>query len=174
MIEPWPSAEEKKINADAEINVQTIQDIISAVRSIRGEMNVPPGKETEIHLKIENKTKQKIVNKYSAYLERLAKASKLIVGAAIERPPYSASAVVNSTEIFVPLKNIIDIDIERKRITKEIDRLEKASNNIEKKLLNEQFLARAPKEVVQKEKDKLESFTQTLEKHRRTLEVLSN
>jgi len=115
-----------------------------------------------------------MINKYSAYLERLAKVSKLVVGGSIKRPPYSASAVVNSTEIYVPLKDIIDIDIERKRITKEIERLEKTSNSIEKKLLNEQFLSKAPKEVVQKEKDKLESFNQTLEKHRKTLKVLSD
>ncbi len=174
MVEPWPVADDKKINRDAERNVHSIQNIISAVRSIRGEMNVPPGKQTELHLKVGENAQQNMINKYSAYLERLAKVSKLVVGGSIKRPSYSASAVVNSTEIYVPLKDIIDIDIERKRITKEIERLEKASFSIEKKLLNEQFLSKAPKEVVEKEKDKLESFNQTLEKHRKTLKVLSD
>ncbi len=174
MTESWPYADNSKINPDAEKQITSIQDIVSAVRSIRGEMNVPPGKETELHLKVEENAKKNVVKKYSAYLERLAKVSKLVVGSSTERPPYSASAVVNSTEIFVPLQDIIDIDIERKRIKKEIERLEKAASNVEKKLLNEQFLARAPKEVVEKEKDKLATFNQTLEKHRETLNELSN
>lgn len=174
MIAHWPTVNNKKINPDAEEQISSIQNIVSAVRSIRGEMNVPPGKETELHLKTDGSSKIKVIEKYSAYLERLGKISKLVVGSATERPPYSASAVVNSTEIFVPLKDIINIDIERKRISKEIERLEKAAQNVEKKLLNEQFLSRAPKEVVQKEKDKLESFNITLEKHRETLKILTS
>lgn len=174
MIEPWPTVNKKKINPEAENQIASIQNIISAVRSIRGEMNVPPGKETELHLKTEDSSNLDIIQKFSAYLERLAKISKIVVGASTKRPRYSASAVVNSTEIFVPLKDIIDIDIERKRVTKEIERLEKVVNNVEKKLLNEQFLSRAPKEVIQKEKDKLESFNRTLEKHRETLQILTS
>ena len=174
MIEPWPVVDKKKINPEAEKQIASIQDIISAVRSIRGEMNVPPGKETELHLKTEANAQKDIVQKYSAYLERLAKVSDLVVGSDLKRPSYSASAVVHGTELYVPLKDIIDIDIERKRITKEIERIEKAANNVENKLVNEQFLSRAPKDVIEKEKKKLESFTQTLEKHRETLKVLSN
>ncbi len=174
MIESWPTVNKKKINPDAEDQIASIQNIVSAVRSIRGEMNVPPGKQTELHLKTGDTSKFEVIEKYSAYLERLAKISKLVVGSTTKRPPYSASAVVNSTEIFVPLKDIINIDIERKRITKEIERLEKAAHNVEKKLLNEQFLSRAPKEVIQKEKDKLESYNQTLEKHHETLKILTS
>jgi len=174
MIAPWPTVDRKKIKPDAEKQIQSIQNIISAVRSIRGEMNVPPGKQTELHLKTESKSIQTQIEKYSAYLERLAKVSKITSGKTTKRPPYSASAIVDRTEIFVPLKDIIDIDIERKRINKEIERLQKAANSVENKLMNEQFLAKAPKEIVNKEKDKLESFHQTLEKHRETLKVLSN
>jgi valyl-tRNA synthetase len=174
MIAPWPIADENRINPEAERHIASIQNIITAVRSIRGEMNVPPGKETELHLRLEEASKKDVITKYGAYLERLAKISKLFIGPSTKRPSYSASAVVDGTELFVPLKNIIDIDIERKRISKEIDRLEKAANSVEKKLLNEQFLSRAPKEVVEKERDKLSSFTQTLEKHRETIRVLSN
>lgn len=173
MIEPWPEDHKEKINRDAEKQIALIQDIITAVRSIRGEMNVPPGKETELHLKTDDGKKQMTIEKYSTYLERIGKISALVVGSDTKRPPYSASAVVGSTEIFVPLQDIIDIDIEHKRITKEIERLEKATISVEKKLLNEQFLSKAPKEVIEKEKNKLESFNQTLKKHRETLTVLS-
>jgi valyl-tRNA synthetase len=173
MIEPWPKINKSKINPDAERQIASIQDIITSVRSIRGEMNVPPGKDTELYLKTDDTVKQKTIEKYSAYLKRLAKISSLVVGSIMERPSYAASAVVDGTEIFVPLKGIIDIDIERKRITKEIDRLEKAAMTVEKKLLNEQFLSKAPKEVIDKEKNKLESFNQTLEKHRETFGILS-
>lgn len=174
MVQPWPHVQKEKINPEAERQIKTMQNIVSAVRSIRGEMNVPPAKQTELHVKVDDSTTKEIVRKYSAYLERLAKISKLVVGRSTKRPPYSATAVVDGTELYVPLKDIIDLEVERKRIQKEIDRLEKAATLTEKKLLNEQFLSRAPKEVVEKEKDKLTSYNQTLEKHRETLRILSN
>jgi valyl-tRNA synthetase len=174
MIEPWPVVERKKIQKSAEVQIGEIQALVTAVRSIRGEMNVPPSKETGLHVKTAEQSKIEAVQKYGVYLARLAKISEIVIGSDTPRPAFSASAVVNDMEIYIPLQNIIDPDIERNRITKEITRLEKAAAGIEKKLLNEQFLARAPKEIVQKEKDKLDTYNAALEKHRETLKTLGN
>jgi valyl-tRNA synthetase len=174
MIEPWPVAERKKIHTSAEEQIGEIQSLVTAVRSIRGEMNVPPSKETELHVKSAEQSKIEAVKKFGVYLARLAKISDIVIGSETPRPAFSASAIVNNMEIYIPLQNIIDLDIERNRITKEITRLEKAAAAIEKKLLNEQFLARAPKEIVEKEKEKLETFNAALEKHRETLKALNN
>jgi valyl-tRNA synthetase len=174
MITPWPTVNADLIHKDAEKEIDILQNIISAVRSIRGEMNVPPSKDTELHVRVAGSEHSILIHRHEAYVKRLGKISMLHVGYDIPRPPYSASGVVNGNELYIPLKGIIDLDIERKRIGKEIERLEKAIIGVEKKLLNEQFLSRAPQEVIQKEKEKLTTFNITLEKHRDNLSILTN
>jgi valyl-tRNA synthetase len=174
MITPWPTVNAELIHKNAEKEIDFLQNIISAVRSIRGEMNVPPSKDTELHVRVAGSEDSAMLRRHESYVRRLGKISVLHLAPDIPRPPYSASGVVNGNELYIPLKDIIDLDIERKRIGKEIDRLEKAIVGVEKKLLNEQFLSRAPQEVIQKEKEKLNSFNITLEKHRENLSILTN
>jgi valyl-tRNA synthetase len=173
MIQSWPEADAGIIEPEAERRIASLQEIITAVRSIRGEMNVPPAKTTELYIRIESAEKEETIHGCSAYLERLAKVSKVVMGRETRRPPYSATAIVDGVELYVPLKDIIDIDVERKRMAREIERLEKAARGVELKLTNEQFVAKAPDSIVQKEKDKLGSFRETLAKHRETLKALS-
>jgi valyl-tRNA synthetase len=170
----WPEVKPELIHKDAEQEIEILQSLISTVRSIRGEMNVPPAKETELHIRVAGHTFSELVNRHEAYVKRLGKISALRLGPDIPRPPYSASDVVDGNELYLPLKGIIDMEIERRRIGKEIERLEKAIQSVEKKLLNEQFLSRAPQAVIEKEKDKLSSFNVTLEKHRENIKILSN
>jgi len=90
------------------------------------------------------------------------------------KPKYSASSVIADVEIFVPLEGLIDVNVERNRLTKEIDRLESQVNSIKSKLLNRDFLNNAPKAIVEREKNKLSCFEINLGKIRDNLKNLEN
>ena len=108
------------------------------------------------------------------YIKSLAQVDKIELGQHIKRPRFSASAVVKDLEIFIPLEGLIDIDLEKSRLEKEIVRLEALIEGIEKKLMNKDFLSKAPKEVIEKERQKSQDFKDNLEKLRNNLDSLSD
>jgi valyl-tRNA synthetase len=82
--------------------------------------------------------------------------------------------MVLHAEIFIPLEGLSDIDVERKRLTKEITRLEKQIQNITAKLMNIDFIARAPKDVIEREKQKVTDFQASLNKLQANLHSLED
>ena len=94
-------------------------------------------------------------------------------GEHVQRPGVAASAVVRGTEIWVPLAGLIDVDSERARLAREADKVLGDLENTKKKLMNQDFLAKARPDVVQREKDRLELLDQTVGKLKRALEALS-
>jgi valyl-tRNA synthetase len=92
-----------------------------------------------------------------------------MIGTNLSKPGYSASSVVQGQEIFIPLKGLIDINVERGRLEKEIARLEGQLQNVEAKLDNPNFADKAPADVVQKEKDKRDNFRHTILKLKSSL-----
>ena len=154
----FPKADASAIDEEAEKEMALIQDVITALRNIRGEMSIPPSKLLNVFIKTD------ILNEAnSVYIKKLAKVDNLVISLDVEKPKASASAVVKGCEIFVPLEGIIDLDVERKRIQKEIDRFENSLRGIEKKLSNENFLNNAAKEVVEKEKQKQADWQNNLQ-----------
>jgi valyl-tRNA synthetase len=104
----------------------------------------------------------------------MAKINSLSLGTDLAKPGYSASSVVNGQEVFIPLEGLIDIDVERGRLEKEILRLEGQLKAVLAKLDNPNFTGKAPADVIQKEKDKQENFQQTILKLKTSLEQLKN
>ncbi len=173
MIQPYPVAEEKWIDENVSNNMKFIQDIIVAVRAIRAGMNVPHTKQCDVLISISDTNKQTLVNEHAQYIKRLAKVRDVTVSSNIERPKFSASAVVSGDEIFVPLEGLIDINVEKKRLEKEIQRFEEMLAETERKLGDENFISRASKEIVEKERQKCENFKATLEKLRQNYAYLT-
>jgi len=152
------------IDKQVEYEMAFVQDVIEAIRNIRGEMSIPPSKGITVVMKMGAARDAGSVKRYRGYLERLARVTSLSFMQDGARPKFSASAVVRSEEIFVPLEGLIDLEIEKSRLKKEIDRLTAVIDGIRKKLDNASFIEKAPKEVVDKEREKLDSFSKTLEK----------
>jgi valyl-tRNA synthetase len=169
----FPTAENKWIDQKTEDEMAFVQDIINALRNIRGENNIAPSKEIKIQVRLAEGTSSTIFDTYSKYLQKLARVSEIEMLASSVKPKLASSAVVGGSEIFVPLEGLIDLDAERGRIEKEIARLQQAIEATERKLGNESFVARAPKEVVEKEREKLASFRATIEKLQANLLHLS-
>ena len=134
-----------------------IMDVIRAVRNIRSEMGVAPGKKAEIII-FAAENNAAVLKEGIAYISSLAQASVVEILPAGEPPAQSASAHVKGIDIFVPLKDLIDIGKEIARLEKEMNNCDMEIARISTKLANEGFLAKAPQEVVDKERVKIDEY----------------
>ena len=172
IVARWPEQEDARLDSDVESKMALIQEVVGAVRNIRGTMSVPPGRRADVLLKTNSDEAAQILESASGYVCELARVGQLTIGSDVARPPASASAVVRDLEVYVPLKGLIDLDVERKRLEKEIGGLEKALKGLAGKLRNEGFLKNAPPEVVEKERQKQQEYEATLERLRENLSVI--
>ncbi len=170
---PWPKCDKMQFDKAAEREMALMQDVVGAVRHIRGTMRIPPGKRVDVVCKTGSEEAHAILTSVQGYMKALGRIENLTLGAALERPVASASAVVGDVEIFVPLAGVIDFTVERQRLEKEIGGLEKALGGLEKKLSNAGFLNNAPAEIVAKEREREREYRETLSKFRENLAVLS-
>jgi len=154
MISPWPKQEKGMIDQKAENEMLKIMDIIKTIRNIKSDMNIPYGKEISVVLNIGNDEKLKLVNENLFYIKSLIRIKSMTTGKHLEKPEFSATGVLEGMEIFIPLKELIDIDEEIKRLEKRLAKTVSELNNTSKKLNNQYFLTKAPEEVINKEKDK--------------------
>ncbi len=179
----FPNVNEHYINQTVEYELNFVIKVIEAVRNIRGELNVAPSKQIEVHIHLHGEFGEKLVVNANYiqgllnYIDRLCRAKTVPTWASetekFEHPKASASAIVDGTEIYVPLVGIIDIDAERKRLEKEIVRLQGLIESIGKKLTNASFIERAPKYIVEKEREKQKNMTENIEKLKLSIELLN-
>ncbi len=152
----------------AESNMEFVQNVVTAIRNIRSEMNIPPSKLINVYLKTD-----KLTDEQNKYIKSLVRIDKLKTDPNMEKPRASASAVVKGCDIFIPLEGIIDINVERARIEKEIKRLNGSLEGVRKKLSNENFVSKAPPEVIEREKAKMNDWQAALAKLKSILEDLN-
>jgi len=168
VVSKYPEPDEDKIDIKAEEEMEFVQDIITSIRTIRGEMNIPPSKQVKAHIKSSSVAQHQI-----EYIKKLARAEEVKVAENIQKPKASASAVLKHCEIYIPLEGLIDLDVERSRLQKEISRLEGSLKGIDKKLANEKFINNAAPEVVERERNKKSDWEKNLQKLRDILDNLS-
>jgi len=164
MISPYPECDLKKIDGDAEKKMDLIIDVVNNVRNVRWEMNVPPSQIVEVILLSKNHESLEILQDYRGYIESLGKADHVTITESLERPKSAATAVAQDVEIFLPLKGVIDFAEEEKRLKKEIGKTMKDLASVNKKLSNEDFLAKAPEDIIEKEKVKAGDLKEKQEK----------
>ena len=172
MVAPYPALDTSCIDKNTEAEMAFVQNVINSVRNVRGELSVPPSKEISLIINFTGDSREDILKKYRGYFQRLARVTDIQTLRKGEKPKNAASAVVEGGELFIPLEGLIDLGAERERIQKEIDHIRSMVESTGKKLANESFVSRAPKEVVDKEREKLEIFKANLEKLQKNLEQL--
>ena len=154
MLQDWPVYDEKFCFADEERAMELVMDAIKAIRARRSEMNVPPSKKAELTVVTEE---QAVFTTGMPFLKRLANASEVTVTADAPADVNGLVSVVTSAaKLYIPLAELVDLDAERARLAKEIEKAEKYLAGIEKKLSNEKFVSKAPEAVVQRERDNME------------------
>jgi len=171
IIASWPSVDKKWINKSTDHEMEILKNVISSVRTIRSQMNVPPNK--LCNMVVQCNTKQKsILNSYSLIIGSLAKIDNIEMTEDAKKPSQSATAIVDNMEIFIPLEGIIDFDLEKDRLQKRINELKIHLVNVKKKLENKDFLNRAPENVILHEKEKKENMILELDKITKNLEMI--
>lgn len=164
MVAEFPAVEDRWIDQKTEDEMAFVQDVINAIRNIRGENNIAPSKEIKVQVRHASESSAATLNRYEKYLNKLGRVSAIETLSTPENPRLASSAVVGGSEIFVPLEGLIDLEAERGRLEKEIARLQQVIEATGRKLSNPSFVERAPKDVVDKEREKLTSFQATVEK----------
>jgi valyl-tRNA synthetase len=162
----FPALKPDLVDRGSEEEMGFIQEVIVAVRNIRSELGVPISKPADVFIRCHDTDRMRILEQDKSYLQRLAKVGSLATGSDIQKPPYSASAIVQGQEIFVPLKGLIDVEVERARLEKEITRTENMLKGVEAKLNKKEFIGKAPKEIVEKEIEKKKDFEHNLDRLR--------
>jgi valyl-tRNA synthetase len=171
MVAIFPEPEPSLVDYLAEEQMAVVMDVTTAIRNIRGEMNIAPAAKVEA-MAYGPDNLVGLLEAHADYIKDLAKVSKLEVRRDGVRPRMAASAVVQEIELFVPLEGILDFEEESRRLQKEISKLEPELARSKNKLANNGFLTRAPADIVDKERDKVERLSGKLEKLQRQLERL--
>lgn len=159
MRAPWPAARKELVNLEVENEMGLLMEVTKAIRHIRSELNVPPGRKAEVVLAAPEGTTRAILDRGIEYIRGLANAEIKIFPVLSEIPEQAAHAVTRGVEVFVPLKGLIDLDKEVARLEKELAVVEKDLARVQGKLNNAGFLGKAPADVVEKEKAKAEELS---------------
>jgi len=168
----WPKARKGWFDSQSEREVEFLQSVVNAIRNLRVESKIAPGRAVPVVVRgTEEQLDQ--LERLRSQLLPLARIETLTLSRDGQRPPVAASAVVEGAEIFLPLDGLIDLDEERARLSREAEKLLTDLEGVKKKLRNQDFLAKAKPEVVEKEKTRLSQLEETLEKLKRAQESLS-
>ncbi|HAC33947.1 MAG TPA: valine--tRNA ligase, partial [Gammaproteobacteria bacterium] len=155
MLQDWPTQEPFTPDPAAEQSIEWLQQVVSSVRTIRGEMNIPPRKPLSILLQGGNDIDREHFRSQQELIKALGSIDQITWLDTAAEAPESATGLVGAMQVMVPLADLIDPVAELQRLDKEINRLQKSIVGAEKKLANEAFIAKAPAEVVAKEQQKL-------------------
>jgi valyl-tRNA synthetase len=169
----WPTVKKELINESLETNMERVQEVVYSIRNIRSEMNVPPDRKANVMVKVDHKNLAKILEDNKDHIINLGKVEDFKIRMRIKKPDHAASAVIKDAEIFVPLEGLIDLEQERLRLEKELSKVTAFLDKTNKKLSNEDFLKRAPKNIIEKEKTKREDYQRMVEKLSKNLEEVT-
>ncbi len=173
-VAPWPDAKTMPTYPESVSKVQLLMEAIRAVRNIRAERNVAPGKPIDLYVRARDEDSLRLFHSTESYLRRFCTAQTLTIAVGMEAPATAVTAVVSAGELFVPLESLVDLAQERDRLTKERDRLIQEVDRVEKKLNNANFVARAPEAVVVAEREKGKDYAMKLFAVNERLKALLN
>ncbi len=165
MIAPYPDPVPEWDDQDAEYKMKELMDMTTGLRNLRSELGIHPGAQIPVLAICHTEDIKDLLSTQEQAIKTLAKVESLqLLPPETERPKGAGSVILEEVELFVPLKGLVDINAEIEKLTKEVSKIEKEMKKSLAKLANENFLSRAPKDIVQKERDKLERFETKLAK----------
>ncbi|BET58451.1 valine--tRNA ligase [Geobacter sp. 60473] len=160
MVAGYPRPVPERDFPDGAAEMELVMEVIRGIRNIRGEMDVAPSREIAAILSCGSAESLHLLKRNEVYVMSLARLSDLAIGQELERPADAAIQVAGDVEIAVPLKGLVNVEEEEKRLLKEIGKLDKEIEMFGRKLENPSFVERAPADVVAKEREKLAEVTQ--------------
>ena len=157
IISKWPQLNEESIVDDSE-TMSTLKEIVTSVRTIRSELNILPSKKIDVLISVNNADDKKLFEDLKDTITSLSKIDNLEIDLNIKKPKKSAVGICKKCVAYVPLGDLVDMDSEIKRLTKRLNEVKDFINAIEKKLKNKSFIDKAPENIVNNEKNKLNDF----------------
>ncbi|MCI5141493.1 MAG: valine--tRNA ligase, partial [Candidatus Electrothrix sp. ATG1] len=166
MLESFPEANENWQDSEADQSMQLLMDVISAIRTIRSEADVHPSMKVQASVICADASQREVLNNFSASLCSMTRSESLAIMESGTVPDDAGHVLTESgVEVFVPLKDLIDVDAELDKLARERKKVEQELKRVQGKLGNEKFLNNAPEAVVEKERGKLEELETRLAKN---------
>lgn len=173
MISKWPVADESLIDPEAERGMNAIMDSIKAIRNMRAEVNANPGKKIPAIMLVSEDLRE-VVAHNDSYIKLLGGIDNLELRPLNgEKPENAMAAVVTGIEVYLPLAGLIDVEKETQRLSKELAAMEKDLQRAGGKLSNAGFLAKAPEDVIAKERAKYEELSGKIEAVKKRMAYLA-
>ena len=173
MISKWPVADESLVDPDAERGMNAIMDSIKAIRNMRAEVNANPGKKIPAIMLVSEDLRE-VVAHNDSYIKLLGGIDNLELRPLNgEKPENAMAAVVTGIEVYLPLAGLIDVEKETQRLSKELAAMEKDLQRAGSKLNNAGFLAKAPEDVIAKERAKYEELSGKIEAVKKRMAYLA-
>ncbi|MGB5719653.1 MAG: class I tRNA ligase family protein, partial [Woeseiaceae bacterium] len=162
MLRPYPEAQDEKNDPGAVEDIEWVKQFILGLRQIRGEMDISPGKFLPVLLQQASEQDKQRVEQNLLLLRRVGRVESVAELAIDEEPPVSAAALLGEMRLLVPMKGLIDVDAERTRLRKQLEKAEAELARAKGKLGNENFVNNAPAEVVTQERARATEFEKTI------------
>lgn len=158
MLQEFPAYDASQVDAAAFADTEWLKDVITAVRNIRAEMNIPPSKRLDVLLRGCREEAIRRVSENRTFLQNLARLKSITLLPVDDKGPVSVTKIIDGAELLIPMAGLVDKAAEIERLAKEVAKIEIKIGKSEGKLSNEGFVARAPADVVAKERERLEGF----------------
>lgn len=162
IVAAFPKSDESLIKDAIADEMSLIQESISAIRNLRKQINLPPSTRIAIHVRTADTQQETLFADYEAYFGKLGSVQELYAGTNIPKPPASMACVVRNIEIFMPLSQIADLEAEKNRLGKQVEKMEKELAGMDAKLSNPNFLNNAKPEIVEAEKQRRAALNEKL------------
>ncbi len=172
VLAPYPQVNPDFADDEAVKNMTILIDVIRAVRTIRTEAKRPMSESIDLLIKADNEDIRQFLEENQAYIKNFTHPDHLTIDTAVDHDGEVKSAIINGAEIYVPLAGLIDVDEEIKRLEKEVQKWEEEVAIADKKLANDQFVQNAPEAIVNKEREKLASHHDNLNKAQEQLDQM--
>jgi len=170
MLASYPKLLPGDVKAEEEIAY--ILEAVTGIRNIRGELNISPSVKLPALIKTHSSAAEAVLKENAGHIRILAKLDRLETGADLKKPGGSATSIKKSLEIYVPLKGVLNVSAEIDRLKKERRKVEVSLEALNKKLLNDDFLRKAPQEIIEKEKAKYEELVHMRDKITISIKIL--
>ncbi len=170
----WPVVDTARLDAGAERDLATLQELVVKIRNIRAEASIDPSRRIELLIRTEDQEQRTLVSEQTSLLLTLARAERVEIVDAFAQDLVSARGVAGAFEIAIPLAGLLDFGAERARLTKELAKIDAELDARNRKLSNESFLERAPADVVEKERSIQKEFLEKKQRLEATLTTLGN
>lgn len=173
MLSKFPIFDQSQVDTVSENAFIYLQELVSAIRNIRAEMNVSPAKAIHLVLKTDDEIELDTLNKNKAFLCSLAKVEKLEFGKEINKPEGAGFRVAGKTEVYVPLADLLDVEAEIAKIKPQIEKIKKDLEKVQNKLADEKFTSKAPAHILDRERKIEAEYLDKLTKLEENLKAFS-